>query len=209
MASERIGKNLNYSWRDVWYGISTLITGLGLGWFVGLAFETLTTTLLTTILTLVTASMTVAAGIGVATEDADGATRANPIMVMLLVVGLVAGSRGSGWLRSNLALGPDAKIVAGKTGMTECEINRRVFDQLYHKAEAPKDSEPDAKNPAKVIPKDGRLPAGDLKCEWLCLTDEELLAEVKKLNNPAYGQQSANRLRDQIRNKPCADCTGH
>jgi hypothetical protein len=193
----RTGK-LAYEWRDFWYGLATLVTGAGVGWFLGLGLETLAPTVFGPVLTLISGTATVLAGVGVATESGNGTTRANPIMVMLLVIGLVGGSILSSSLRANLALAPDGKIVSGKTHLTEKEINQRVFDKLYpltpatSTANSPIPSQSTTPVPAEVI---------DLQCSWRTLNDADLMALVKTMKNPVLQKASPAFIRDKIRQK--------
>jgi hypothetical protein len=134
----------------------------------------------------------------VATESGNGTTRANPIMVMLLVVGLVGGSILSSSLRANLALAPDGKIVSCKTHLTEKEINQRVFDKLYpltpatSTANSPISPAPPASVPAELA---------DLQCSWRTLNDADLLAQVRTMKNPVLQKASPAFIREKIKQK--------
>jgi hypothetical protein len=185
--------------RDFWYGIATLITGTGLGWFLGLALETLGSTVFGPILTLISGSALVLAGVGVATERTDGATRANPIMIMLLVIGLVAGSVTSGRLRANLRLGPNPTVIASKTKMTDKEVSQRVFDKLYPPNVTTTSVDLDVTSTDTTSTTGPKVaePLKGMPCAWLSLPDAALLEKVKSI--PAMKGKSAEFVRKTVK----------
>jgi hypothetical protein len=113
------------------YSFCTVVIGVGIGWFLGMSMEAITGSVLTAVLTVVTGTAGILAGVGIATERPDGATRADPILITLLVIGLVAGSILGTRARVNLWLRPNAKFIQGLTGIPEQEVNKSVFTKLY------------------------------------------------------------------------------
>jgi hypothetical protein len=168
--------------RDLVYGVCTLLTGLGIGWFLGLATEGLVGTILTSVMTLITGAAGILAGVGIATEGSDGATRANPVLITILVAGLVGGSIISTYARMNLWPRPDARFIEHETGIAARDVNKRVFNKLYpENAERPS-------NPTTEILANMPNPsfAGAPDCQKLkSTTDTKVLVdELRKLNDP-------------------------
>jgi hypothetical protein len=110
--------------------VCTFLTGAGIGWFLGLSLDAVASTVITALLTLVTGTATVLAGVGIATRHPDtGEPKADPLLVMFLVLGLVGGSITSGFLRSSLLLGASSRVIAEKTGFTKEYVARVLFDR--------------------------------------------------------------------------------
>jgi hypothetical protein len=130
-STPRTSPKMRATQRDWVYAVCTLVTGLGIGWFLGMASEALTGTVLTGLLTLVTGTAGILAGVGIATTGQDGATRADPILITILILGLVGGSITATYAKSNFWPRPDAEFIARQTGLSKEYVNRRVFDKTY------------------------------------------------------------------------------
>lgn len=202
----RVGK-LEYQWRDFWYGLATFVSGAGVGWFLGLGLESLTTAVFGPVVTLITGAATVLAGIGVATEQqAGGPTRANPIMVMLLVLGLVGGSVLSSSLRANLALAPSSITIASKTHLTDKEVNQRVFDKLYPPAATASTTTTTTATPPTDTKSTTETPTvpprlDELQCSWLSLNDTDLMEHVRAMKDPILHKASPTFIKEKLQQK--------
>lgn len=166
--------------RDAVYSVSTIIIGVGIGWFLGFALETTATTVFTSIMAFMTGAAGILAGIGVATERADGVTRADPVMVMLLVIGLVSGSWLSRYAAINLYPRPDATELASLTGLSDKEINARALSKVFPATPAAPPPPSSGKNPAT----DTAAGSPGIPCATLKpLSGAGLAKEVMKLSD--------------------------
>lgn len=160
--------------RDWVNSVCTLVIGCCIGWFLGLALQSIGGTVLTQILTFLTGTAGILAGVGVATEGSDGATRANPIAIMILLVGLVGGSILSSYARANLWPRPNAQKIEELTGIPAKKVNERVFDSLYA--------------PTATLTKESVVPnamaaAAQIDCATLkTLNPAQQLEAMKKMN---------------------------
>lgn len=172
--------------RAIVYSLCTFVTGCGIGWFLGLSLQALGGAVLGPIVGVITGAASILAGVGVTTEGNDGATRADPILVMLLIVGLVGGSALSTYARANLWPRPDAKFISKTFDIPLSDVNRRVFEGLY-----PPPPCPCTVAPAPVLPR--------VDCARLTAIKDtsELVKELRKVNDP-----DINKLLDQpVRSK--------
>ena len=130
--AERINKIGNDT---LWIGLSILLSGLCVGWMVGLSITPLLQTILISLLAVIIAVTSVLVALSFISRE-DGTPRTtrlgvNPVPVMLLVVGLVIGWSTGVYARTNLWLGPRAQSLSERTGLTAQEINKRAFEQVY------------------------------------------------------------------------------
>ena len=115
--------------------LSLLVSGLCVGWLIGLSISPVLQTVLTSVLALVTGAVSVLAGLSVA--DGDGGdkprrrVKVTPVPVAMLVLGIAIGAPFGIHARTNLWFGPNAKAASELTGIPEKEINRRAYEQLY------------------------------------------------------------------------------
>lgn len=167
--------------RDIVYSICTIVTGVGIGWFLGLGSEGLVGTVLMPVLTLITGAAGILAGVGITTERSDGVSRADPVLITILVIGLVGGSILSAYARNNLWPRPDAAFIQRETGIPWKEVNRRVFDKLY--------SPPSATGSLPVVASNSGAGATEkVDCTSLKAHPETMLQELRKLPNPQIKQ---------------------
>lgn len=133
-------------------GASQVISGLAVGWLIGLSVSPILQTVLTSLLAVIAGVTSVLAGLS-SDKDADGSPptgkyQINPAPVMFLVLGVAVGASCGVYARTNLWLGADAKTLAQRTGLKEEQINRRIFDLLYPTAVSKAEtSEPGAEKP--------------------------------------------------------------
>jgi hypothetical protein len=124
-------------------GICLLISGVGIGWLIGLSVSPIIHIIITSLIALVVSVTGALAGIKVdEKEDSadDGKSKrkvqveVNPLPLMFMIIGLVIGSSLGVYARTNGWLGPDPNGFVEKwkdTELTKQEISRRLFDDLY------------------------------------------------------------------------------
>ena len=124
--------------------VCLLISGLSVGWLMGLSVSPVIQTILTSLLTIVIGITSALAGISlVQTQDsnADGTPAKrrprvifDPLPIMGLALGIAMGSALGVYARTNNWLGPKKNSFYEEwqdTGLTKEEVTRRVFDSLY------------------------------------------------------------------------------
>ena len=124
-------------------GLSLLVSGLCVGWMVGLSVSPILQTVLTSVLVVVTAVVSLLAGVSATspkgtdppTPPAEAksplAIEVNPAPVMLLLVGIALGASFGLFARTNLLLGPNGNWLSGRTGLTSQQIYSRAFSNVY------------------------------------------------------------------------------
>ena len=135
------GKNITASFLR---GLSLLISGLGVGWLIGMAVSPVIHIVITSLIAFVVSVTSALAGIkvdkGEDKDDAQSARRhklqveVNPLPMMFMVIGLVIGASLGALARTNDWLGPRAGRFAEQwkdTELSRRELSRRLFDQLY------------------------------------------------------------------------------
>lgn len=110
---------------------SLLISGIGIGWLIGLAVSPVLSIVITTITGLATAVITVLSGL-----DEKSKWSVDPLPVSLLILGIGFGSMLGVTARNNDWLGTDISIEAQKwisygLKMPPDEIVKRLFDARY------------------------------------------------------------------------------
>lgn len=131
-----------------------LLSGLALGWMVGLAVSPVIQTILTSLIAVVVSLSTALAGLRLSDsaeaqdkppEPAAGATEPgksrkflpamlDPLPVASMVIGLAIGASVGLYARTNDWLGARTNNLVAEwkaTGLSDQDITRRVFDSLY------------------------------------------------------------------------------
>jgi hypothetical protein len=121
-----------YHWDVVWI----FVTGLSIGWLLGLSVSDLVGAVVTALLTIGTGAASVFARLSKAdgTGEEDGPRRPRPAGVAALAFGLALGASGGVAARTNeLFVERPADFYARweDTGLTRAEIARRLFDELH------------------------------------------------------------------------------
>jgi hypothetical protein len=116
--------------------LSLFVSGLCVGWLIGLSISPVLQTVLTSVLALVTGAVSILAGLSVADGDSGDKPRrrrvkVTPVPVAMLVLGIAIGAPFGIHARTNLWFGPNAKAASELTGIPEKEINKRAYEQLY------------------------------------------------------------------------------
>jgi hypothetical protein len=113
-----------------------MVCGLGVGWLIGLSISPVVAVAVTAVMTVVVGLAGALAGLE--QPHADGqrpslrSQSLNPTPLMVLVIGIVAGSGLGITARANAWLSPTVDQVAKRwNGIDRGEISRRLFDQLY------------------------------------------------------------------------------
>ncbi|HKS29637.1 MAG TPA: hypothetical protein VJS44_17545 [Pyrinomonadaceae bacterium] len=125
-------------------GLCLLLSGVGIGWLIGLSVSPVIHIIITSLIALAVSVTGTLAGINIdqkesAAEPDDKPKRrvlveVNPVPLMLVVIGLAIGSSIGVYARTNSWLGPDPNSFVEKwkdTELTKREIVRRLFDDLY------------------------------------------------------------------------------
>jgi hypothetical protein len=118
------------------------VSGLALGWLVGLSISPVIQVVLTSIVSIVVALSSALAGLIREEAEPSAATKFkrlpissfNPIPIMFMVLGLAIGSSAGIYARSHNWFGTSAPSITSEwkdTGLSEQEISRRVFDSTY------------------------------------------------------------------------------
>ena len=141
-AKRQVKKRLNT--KRAFNAICLLVSGLSVGWLMGLSVSPVIQTILTSLLTIVIGITSALAGISfVQTQDSnsDGTPAKrrprvifDPLPIMGLALGIATGSALGVYARTNNWLGPKKNSFYEEwqdTGLAKEEITRRVFDSLY------------------------------------------------------------------------------
>jgi hypothetical protein len=107
-----------------------LLSGIGIGWIVGLSLSPAVHILVASIIALAAAAAGTAAGIA---EIKGKKFEFNPAFVAVLILGLALGAPLGIFARTNSFFGPSAKFLAWRwpsAGTTNASVDRLLFDQL-------------------------------------------------------------------------------
>lgn len=171
-------------------GLCLLLSGLGVGWLIGLSVSEVIYAVITSLIALIVAVTGALAGVNVerddSTENGDTNPRprrkvrveTDPLPIMFMIIGLVIGTSLGIYARTNYWLGPRPENFTERwkiTGRTDKELSGRLFDELYPPKEHAGDSEEDdsARGNGHIAPGAGASngaipesqPAGDGKAE--------------------------------------------
>jgi hypothetical protein len=124
-------------------GICLFLSGVSVGWLIGLSVSPIIHVIIASLIALVVSITAALAGVNIPKEDSAGEgekskpktrVEVNPVPLMFMVVGIVAGSSLGVYARTNGWLGPNPSSFVEKwkdTELTKKEISRRLFDELY------------------------------------------------------------------------------
>lgn len=124
-------------------GISLFLSGVSVGWLIGLSVSPIIHVIIASLIALVVSITGALAGVNILKEDsaAEGEkskpktrVEVDPVPLMLMAIGIVAGSSFGVYARTNSWLGPNPSAFVEKwkdTELTKKEISRRLFDELY------------------------------------------------------------------------------
>jgi hypothetical protein len=129
-------------------GAYVLVAAISVGWLVGLSASPVVNVVVGSVIALVVAIVSALSGIqspsvGTGDDSKDESTRftssnrlvtLNPVPVAIFAVGLAVGATVGLVARTNEVFGPNKAMFVRRwqgTGLTDVEIKRRLFDQLY------------------------------------------------------------------------------
>lgn len=133
------------------YILCLLISGVGVGWLIGLSVSPVLHIIVASVIALVMGIVGALAGLesnprssavgedsqsgGISISANKKPVRINPFPMTALIAGLVVGACFGVYTRTNELLGADPRRLAqrwnGVSGLDEASIKRRLFDQLY------------------------------------------------------------------------------
>jgi len=175
-----------------------VISGLGVGWIVGLSISPVVHIVLGSILALVVSLASAIAGVEKLEEAEEQASagktgpiaqkvarvRLDPRPIALLVLGLAIGSSIGAYARTNDWLGENPRRVVDRwkgAGLDEAEIRMRLFNDLYPQSSVARDS--NSEHPVSpglgVLFATGTTDCGNIRLKH----GQALWAELRQLKN--------------------------
>ena len=124
-----------------WLAITILVTGLGIGWLIGLSISPVVSIVITSVTGAAAAIIAVVSGVEdkIDITEKDEKRRkltrnVNPTPLALLVIGIVIGSTLGIWARNYHLLGSDLSSEIKKwtdQGFTKDDVTKKLFDKNF------------------------------------------------------------------------------